>query len=99
MAKKGNDPDAGLGELHIVAATPRDVAGEDSNMRRAAVAHEVLSVYARSGVYRADVTEPAATIVTDFLCDLQHFCRIHGIDFKDCLRMAEDHHEAEKDGL
>ena len=36
--------------------------------------------------------------VVDLLANLLHLCRIAGVDFKDAVRVATDHHDSEKAG-
>ena len=36
--------------------------------------------------------------ITDLLTDIRHFCDITSVDFFTALRLAGDHHAAEKNG-
>lgn len=39
--------------------------------------------------------DPTDDILTDFLCDLMHYARHENVEFRDCMRKAELHYEAE----
>lgn len=47
------------------------------------------------GLYDDDGT---ATLITDLLADLRHYCAMADEDFAACLSMSETHYECEKDG-
>ncbi len=93
-----------LPELRVAnhKATPIDEGKEDggpSNLTRAEWAREALSLFARSTRMLSDTNEEdLETIVSDFLADLMHLCRLNGLDFEQRLDNARIHHEAERRG-
>ena len=42
--------------------------------------------------------EPKQDILTDFLTDLRHYCKLRGLDFEYSSRLSEMHQEAEATG-
>ena len=43
--------------------------------------------------------EEVSTMVVDHLADVMHLCRMNGIDFDDCLRIAQHHAFEETAGI
>lgn len=46
-------------------------------------------------LYDSDYDEDMGIIITDFLCDLMHFCDVEEVDFAQLLQNAEGHYQYE----
>jgi hypothetical protein len=72
------------------------MTSEPTNEDRAQRAHASLEFYVEK--CKQEVWEGDLNIeIGDFLADLKHLCRREGIDFEDCLRVADMHFTAEVD--
>ncbi len=67
---------------------------EPTNRTRADWAREAVEKFA-SIVYGAPQHEPLDQKVYDLIADLQHLARLEGLDWKQILRMADQHHRWE----
>lgn len=63
---------------------------EGMNEQRSQRAHEAILTYDD-----VDTDEDPATVLTDLLSDLMHWCNRHDVDFDDVLRRSKDHYWAE----
>jgi hypothetical protein len=78
--------------MNNVQRLPPDIDG--MNDERADWAGEALAAFAR--VTRMDSAgEDAATILSDLLGDLLHWCDRHDLDFEEQLERARGHYAAE----
>lgn len=66
-----------------------------TNKQRAERAHQTLHYFC--DLTDLEVNEPKATVLTDLLSNLMHYCDESDpyVSFDDCLRIAGDHHTAE----
>lgn len=65
-----------------------------TNAERAERAEAVMVEY--DDVRRLGVAEDHQDALTDILADLMHYADREGLDFAAALRIAADHHEAER---
>lgn len=78
----------------------RSARGVPCNLDRAERAREALERFAkRAGLLSVRNRENVSTIVSDFLSDLLHLCRIGTVDFDRCLSLARIQHDAERKGV
>lgn len=68
--------------------------GYMNNKMRAEAAREALQVFAEDFGLTSEDDE---TIVSDFFCDLMHFCEGRGVDFDDCVQRGRSNYEFEAD--
>lgn len=81
------------------ALDAHDARGTASNLARAEWAREALERFARrSGLLSSRTQEDFETIVSDFLADLLHLCRMNDVDFDECADRARANHDAERRG-
>lgn len=66
---------------------------EPTNEQRAEWAHASLAAHARATGQR--IADEAKECLTDLLANLRHLAPRLGLDFADCLRIADDHHGEE----
>jgi hypothetical protein len=74
-----------------------NVLPEPHNVGRAAKVVNSLAIYAEINFSKNFEDEEAETVISDFVCDLQHVCRMSGVSFAEVIRRAESHFEAESD--
>lgn len=67
-----------------------------TNIQRANRALAGITAYAEAGGPE-DVNEPVHYIVSDFLTDLMHLCRMNGLDFERLTERARGNHDAESE--
>lgn len=66
-----------------------------SNKDRAGWAASAVLQYAIAKEGTAGFYDDPSTVLTDLLCDLMHYAELRDIEFEQCVRMAQAHHEAE----
>lgn len=64
--------------------------GDPTNADRAARVAKLMGVY--STMVGEDEGE---TMVSSLLADIRHYCDAQAVDFDDCLRLSEIHHDTE----
>lgn len=66
------------------------------NAERAEWALAAVTVFAETTFHSRPIDEDAETVISDFLCDLMHLCRVNNVDFDTILDRARRGHDAEK---
>jgi hypothetical protein len=65
-----------------------------TNVDRANWAYNALATFGVETFGRL-AEEDAHTVISDFLCDLRHLCRMNGLDFDSLLARADGHYVEE----
>lgn len=67
-----------------------------TNTVRRGYARKAILAYARARGTLTDVREHPAGVLTDLLADLMHWSDAAGLEFVDCLKMAQQYHTEEQ---
>lgn len=66
-----------------------------TNVNRAAWTLNALDVFAHETFGQLE-HEDAETVLSDFLCDFMHLCRVNGLDFDELVDRGRGHFDREK---
>jgi len=96
MTSKNKNVDPALAEL---LGRGNEAMGEPSNELRADWAEYGILAFARACRLEQDgeLQEEMEIVISDFVCDLMHYCRLNNVNFDAALARGTGHFEEEKD--